>query len=145
MPCFTMARKTRVVLMPYKNPKDHPRTEEQKQRYRAKDREAARAKYASNPEKQKSATLKYKYKITLEDYDRMLEEQGGGCAVCGSLDSGGKGRFHVDHDHSCCPTEKTCGKCVRGLLCSQCNVRLGVLECEWKEKAEDYLRRWNGQ
>lgn len=130
--------------MPYKNPKDHPRTEEQKQRYRAKDREAARAKYASNPEKQKSASLKYKYKITLEDYDRMLEEQGGGCAVCGSPQPEGRGRFHVDHDHSCCPTDKTCGKCIRGLLCSPCNVRLGVLENKlWKEKAEEYLGKWS--
>ena len=127
--------------MPYKNPKDHPRTEEQKQRYRAKDAESKRSKYVSNPEKQKSATLKYKYKMTLDDYDRMLEQQGGVCALCSSPEPEGRGRFHVDHDHLCCPTDKTCGKCIRGLLCSPCNVRLGVLENTlWVEKAQAYLK-----
>ena len=125
--------KTRVVLI-------MKASKEQKQRYA----ESKRSKYKANPEKQKNATLKYKYKMTLDDYDRMLEQQGGVCAVCSSPQPEGRGRFHVDHDHLCCPTDKTCGKCIRGLLCSPCNVRLGVLEnLLWVEKAQDYLRRWN--
>ena len=67
-----------------------------------------------------SDRLKDKYGITLEDYDRMLEDQGGSCAVCGTEHPGGKGRFHVDHNHST-------GK-VRGLLCHSCNVGLGALK-----------------
>lgn len=131
--------------MPYKNPKDHPPTEEQREKYRIQGREAKRAKYAANPDAQKNASLKYKFKITLEDYDRMLQDQGNGCAICGSLDSGGRGRFHVDHNHSCCPTEKTCGKCIRGLLCSLCNIQLGIIErADWVSKAEAYLRKWMG-
>lgn len=31
----------------------------------------------------------------------------------------------VDHDHTCCPGNKSCGKCVRGVLCPKCNWGLG--------------------
>ncbi len=75
-----------------------------------------------DPKKQASRNLKTKYGITLEDYDRMLEDQGGCCKVCGTDEPGGgkSGRFHVDHNHST-------GK-VRGLLCNGCNIGLGGLK-----------------
>jgi hypothetical protein len=53
------------------------------------------------------------YGISLEDYDRMLAAQGGGCAICG-----GKRRGNLDVDH--CHKDKF----VRGLLCRRCNRRL---------------------
>lgn len=71
--------------------------------------------------------LRSVYGISLAEYEGMLAAQGGGCAVCGSTDAGGKGRFHVDHDHSCCPGSRSCGRCVRGLLCHGCNVGIGSL------------------
>lgn len=81
-----------------------------------------------DPEKALRNTLWSKYRMTLEDYRARLEAQGGKCAVC-RVDAPTDVRtrlFHVDHDHSCCPTSsKTCGKCTRGLLCHACNTGLG--------------------
>jgi hypothetical protein len=131
--------------MPYKSKED---AYEWHKNWRVKNAEQLkkyqRARYAKNSRPQKSASMKYKYGITYDDYESILLKQGGGCAICGTLEAGGRGKFHIDHDHSCCPTEKTCGKCVRGVLCAHCNTKLGMLESDWKEKAEAYLVGWTG-
>ena len=72
--------------------------------------------------------LNRNFNITQARYDALLAEQGGGCKVCGTKEPGGMGAFHVDHDHSCCPDKKCCGKCIRGLLCRRCNDMLGKVE-----------------
>ena len=58
------------------------------------------------------------YGISVEDYEQMLEEQNGGCYICGKKPEG-KRALDIDHDH-------TTGK-VRGLLCSSHNRALGLL------------------
>jgi hypothetical protein len=74
----------------------------------------------------RKAILKHRYGVTVEWYDKKLAEQGGGCAICDLRPSGKN--LSVDHDHSCCPGRKSCGKCLRGLLCQRCNAVLGYLE-----------------
>ena|SRR5215467_8614427 len=65
-------------------------------------------------------SLRARYNITPEDYDWMLQVQGGGCAVCYTTDASRWGQFHVDHDHET--------GVVRGLLCAKCNFALGWYE-----------------
>ncbi len=74
------------------------------------------------------------HNTTIDELERMLAAQGGVCYLCGELPSG---KFHVDHDHSCCPdtvdgkrVRKTCGQCIRGLACQRCNQVIGMVkEC----------------
>lgn len=67
-----------------------------------------------------------RYGITLEQYQLMLKEQNGHCAICPATPEQ-VGTLCVDHDHGCCPGEKTCGNCLRGLLCPACNTAIGLL------------------
>lgn len=69
----------------------------------------------------------HKNNLTLEAYLGLLEKQDYRCAICRSDTPGGKGSWHVDHDHSCCPglVRDACGGCIRGLLCHSCNTGLG--------------------
>jgi hypothetical protein len=72
------------------------------------------------------------YGIDVPDYERILEEQGGGCYICGKKPEP-KRALDIDHDH------KT-GK-VRGLLCSNHNRGLGMLGDDIKSlvKVLEYL------
>ena len=70
--------------------------------------------------------LKYKYGITLAEYEEKLEKQNRVCAICLQPEktqkskNGGPIPLAVDHNH-------TTGK-LRGLLCRDCNVALGSLQ-----------------
>ena|SRR5690349_4226398 len=72
--------------------------------------------------------------LTLDQYHAIAERQDFLCACCKQEPVAGQGSgrspdgFHIDHDHDCCPGEKSCGKCVRGLLCETCNVGIGMLK-----------------
>jgi len=90
---------------------------------------AARKRYARNPDKVKTIGLLIKYKLSLDQYVTMLQEQDGLCKKCGIAFSKERGIIpYVDHDHSCCPGTRSCGKCVRALLCRMCNLLVGVEE-----------------
>jgi hypothetical protein len=82
------------------------------------------------------------YGRSVEWYDGQLASQGGHCALCPSMPE--NRRLHVDHNHKCCGTRNSCGKCVRGLLCARCNMLVGFLEellgaGDWMERAKTYL------
>lgn len=72
------------------------------------------------------------------------------CQICGidligrAKDRRGKHRskMHMDHDHSCCDDERSCGKCLRGILCEAHNTGLGKFNDnpELLESAAQYLR-----
>lgn len=88
--------------------------------------------------------IKSRYGITVEDYYRLLAAQNGGCAICGSPEpkTGNQKHLQIDHDHKCCPGNRSCGKCVRGLLCGVCNKMLGAIGDDMLklERAINYLK-----
>jgi Recombination endonuclease VII len=61
--------------------------------------------------------LRNKFGLTPVEYDRILETQGGVCALCGCPPTPGIS-LHVDHDHGT-------GE-IRGLLCVRCDNALGL-------------------
>lgn len=81
-----------------------------------------------------------KYKLSPEDFLILLKKQDGRCAICRESPSGNNS-LRVDHDHNCCPGKLTCGKCVRGLLCINCNRSLERLDKDrqWANKATEYI------
>lgn len=76
--------------------------------------------------------LRHKFNMTVSHYEQMLADQNGVCAICKQPETVRKREdvcaLSVDHDHSCCPGPRSCGKCVRQLLCTLCNHAVGVLE-----------------
>lgn len=76
-------------------------------------------------------------------FDRQFKAQGEACAICRSPEPRGRG-WAIDHDHKCCPESgKSCGQCVRGVLCSPCNLALGMFgdRVEDLHSAIGYLER----
>jgi Recombination endonuclease VII len=91
--------------------------------------------------------VKKTYNITQEDYLRKSEKQNHVCMICGLPETcvthGTLSHLCIDHDHSCCPGNKSCGNCVRDLICRRCNAILGRVndDIELLEKVIQYLRR----
>lgn len=88
-------------------------------------------------ESRRASHIKHQYGLTPADVERMREEQGDCCAICGTglTGWGHKSGPHIDHDHAT-------GK-VRGLLCAACNLGLGKFQDSVAvlERAAAYLRR----
>lgn len=128
------------------NPEKFRRTPEQ----RAANNERRRQRYATDPEHReklkrlareadkaakRDSRLRRTFGIGADEFDALLAEQGGGCAICQSRigDSAGR-RLAVDHCHD--------SGAVRGLLCSACNLGLGKFgdDPDRLERAAVYLR-----
>ena len=113
--------KKKVARKWYKNNKDE--IDRKNQEYRKTNREEVlamcRAYYANNKSKWRESDLQKKYGMSIDDYNLMLTEQDGCCAICGrhTLELGKT--LCVDHNH-------VTGE-VRGLLCGNCNKGIGFL------------------
>jgi hypothetical protein len=117
-----------------------------------KDRVMSRKKYCSPICKSKYRTssgsridshLWVNFKIREVDYNILLKKQNNRCAICYRDRSEFSKNFAVDHDHRCCSSKKSCGKCIRGLICFDCNIALGHLKEDPKilQNALNYLNR----
>lgn len=126
--------------------------------YRAAKGEAGRERYREwqrsyrrdNPERARATQSRSWLKtmgLTPEEFDAMLAAQGGRCAICRTNRPGGKGRWHIDHDHACCGRSKACKGCIRGLLCLACNVSIGYMAEDPARliAAADYLIKSKGE
>jgi hypothetical protein len=94
--------------------------------------------YKNNKSDVKNSYLKRVYNITLEDYITLSESQNNKCKICNQICPTGKD-LAVDHNHQT-------GK-VRGLLCKNCNIGLGMFfdNLDFLESAVLYLKCSNGE
>ena len=105
---------------------------------RARNRELKR----KNPEEYKRTRQRYmrktRYGMAHSDYEELLLEQDGVCAICRRGDGTGQD-LEVDHCH------KT--GLVRGLLCTSCNNALGMFRDDTRIllRARQYLARSHGK
>lgn len=103
-------------------------------------------------------TVLRKFHTTESWYEIKLSEQDGHCALCPREREENGNRLAIDHDHGCCLRSGSCGKCLRGLLCRRCNLRLGNLDeflslgmvlgdrhSGWFAKAVEYLNLYRGK
>lgn len=79
-----------------------------------RSREHAEANPRRRAEINRKARLK-QYGLTIEQYDSMVEQQGGLCIICGNSPDG---NLHVEHCHQT--------SVVRGLTCGPCNSAMGM-------------------
>lgn len=66
-----------------------------------------------------------RFNLSAELLTELLETQGDEC-ICGAPLS--ISTLYIDHNHSCCPHDGSCGRCVRGVLCVNCNTALGHIK-----------------
>ena len=121
-----------------KNAQYYSANREKVAQYRFANREKIlekRAQYRfANREKIKNTQLKYEYGITLEQYNKMAQEQNNVCLICKQ-----EKKLVVDHCHDT--------GTVRGLLCSECNISIGLLKetPQYFVNAIQYLERYNNR
>ena len=87
---------------------------------------------ATHRTEQRDANVRWTHGITQLAYQDLFDAQQGACAICGvpglpmATMAQRNNVLVVDHDHGCCEGNRSCGRCIRGLLCTRCNVGLGA-------------------
>ena len=101
---------------------------------RTRETRRIRNQHPDRKRKQRDAYYRRTYGISADAVDAMLDEQGGGCAICGSRPDR-PASLHLDHDHLT--------GTLRGILCIDCNHGIGKLrdDPELLARAVGYLRR----
>lgn len=109
---------------------------------RIRDRE--RSKTEKRQRQSKNYRLTTMFKMTLEEFESKIQVQDGKCAICEDILVGGRNGASVDHDHACCPGKKSCGRCLRDILCGCCNKTLGLARDDIGRllACVSYLKRW---
>src|SRR5882757_7492390 len=139
-PGCTCKRHARTSVIDWKDP----------EAVRTYARLQSRERYATDPEKIKANTKRYRDKMKAADpdywrkrqtqFDRawryglpreqffeLLGSQSGHCYLCRSLlDPEARRGAHLDHEHNCCPGSRTGGQCTGGLTCDECNTGIGA-------------------
>lgn len=95
---------------------------------------------ATDLEYRKFWQIRKLYKLNREQYEAKIGSQARQCAICGvKLD-----KPCIDHDHSCCPGRESCGKCVRDVLCNNCNTAVAMVgdSLATAEAIVAYLKKW---
>lgn len=85
----------------------------------------AKIHYSKNREKVLDYMVRRAYGISAAEREAMRTAQGNRCAICGDALRAGKNGTNIDHDRAM-PTAAS-GR-VRGLLCSPCNLGLGLFK-----------------
>lgn len=94
-------------------------------RYKVKTREYRKKAWA----KYRETTRRRQHSFTVEDEIRF--QAATNCDWCGQPFKGQLA--HIDHNHSCCPTERHCSACTRGFVHAQCN-QWAINHAEWLER-----------
>jgi hypothetical protein len=84
--------------------------------------------------KQRARSLKRLYNLTPEQWEAMFRSQNGLCAICKRPAKTVTRPLNVDHNH-------VTGQ-RRGLLCLQCNIKLGWYE-DYTKQILEYLTFWD--
>jgi hypothetical protein len=119
------------------------------QRYRDAHRDDINERHGrwekDNADTKRAYGLKYRHGMTLADWDAMWDAQGGRCYLCQEPLAGRSRGTHIDHDQSCCPPQRSCASCRRGLAHSGCNRMVGRAkdDPEWFRRFADNLEMAN--
>lgn len=91
-----------------------------KEKIKQRSRLRHKTLYKLFPEKKKDQSLRHKYKITLNEYNSLLQKQNYCCKICQLSKSENFKALAVDHNHIT--------NTIRGLLCDNCNKGLGCFK-----------------